>query len=305
MIGMLSNSIRAGFKAGGFGLKAGFAAGKSPVGRTMMGAAGKMGLAYSVIQGTDAAASYVEQNQIPGANIGGFYPGALRAAGMVLGGGAMAKTAIRSTGKMIGMGNSLAVSKMSTKSWAQNAGAIEKVGKFGKAMENFSYGPMMGKGGKLAGKGMASVAMGLGKAPFMPIIDSAYGLGKVTGFNKMATNAARRGGRAFQGTLNASNRKWAGGVGKMATKVNQGYKNSMGARMFGWGAAVGSAKFAVETRRSVPGGDETYDDMMQYNAGRGLAMQGQQMYNPNTGGGPRRMDPNATAGLTQSLHRLR
>ena len=71
-------------------------------------------------------------------------------------------------------------------------------------------------------------------------------------------------------------------------------------RALGWGGLVGAANVAYQT------GGEAYDFRSRKHPGMALA--GEQVYDPSSGQGPRRSGPEddmASAGLVQALHKLR
>lgn len=123
---------------------------------------------------------------------------------------------------------------------------------------------------KSIGKGGLALMGGLAKAPFKVADDILFGMpsrgaGKIPGFK----NAAQK------------------------------FRNdSMGSRMFGWGAAVGGAKAFVENSTGV-------SQARQSEGARGMNLSGEQVWTPAQGGKARRMSNDATAGLSLSLHKLR
>lgn len=294
---MIGNILKGIGKVAGLGAGAAFYGAKTNVGKSIF----KAGLAYAGVKAAGAAADYIDNNQIPGTGgIGGFYSGALRVAGAVVGGSAMITHGTRALGGIGGAAHKGLLKTDLVKNHAEKlSGSMLALQKYSGKMQSFSAGRLLrekggwgtinektGKRGfgatRMGLKGAGHVGLGLLKSPVAPIADTIglgmRGVGKIPGM---------------------------GAVGAAGKKIHKYVgKTSPGARMFGWGGALGAAKLGAEIG-NFQGEDYSYDDVMQSLGGRDLALGGQQMYVPTSGQGPRRMNPNATAGLTQSLHRLR
>lgn len=293
-------------------------------------------LGYGLIQATSSLADEADKGSVLGfkANIGGFWTGAAKFGSYAIGGGMLLGGATGAAGgllKNIGRNSGRVRAGVEGVTTAIERDILSAETNAQRAI-NLSFNPSNRRFGRSQKLTMAAERYER-TARRLKLLNNpdrirerlarhtiSYGLGrKIQGYNTkwalrtiggIAGWAAKEVGKAGTGLITAPlmpvadtiniGRRLAGNrfnTPGVFGKAMNWFGERTGARAIGWGSLVGAGALAINVS------NEAYEDKA---AGRGMALQGQQFYDPISGMGPRRSQPNDnTDGLVQAMHLLR